>query len=526
MDRPGEPVLPCCDGMEMSAGCLLGVDIGTYESKGVVTTLEGELLSARARAHELSIPRPGWAEHDPEAVWWRDFVWLTNNALEDAGVAPERIRAVGCSGIGPDLLPVDGNCMPLREGGILYGIDTRAAAEIAELEARYGAETIFARTGNALSAQAVGPKILWLKRHEPAVYEKAHRFVTATSFLVARLTGSYVIDHLTASTWVPLYDIASRTWSGSLCGDIVEPERLPALAWASEVAGTVTAQAARQTGLAEGTPVIVGTIDAAAEAVSVGVTAPRQMMLMYGSTVVLIQVMDRPVTDRRLWAAPYLFPGTSCLFGGMATSGSLTRWFRDHLAHDLVAEEAAGGRSAYAELARQAAQVPAGCEGLVVLPYFSGERTPINDPQARGAVFGLTLSHTRAHVYKAILEGIGYGVRHHIEVMDSMGARPEQIVAVGGGTKNPVWLQAVSDITGMEQQVPAVTLGASYGDAFLAGLGVGAFASYHDVSTWLRGHRTVEPIAENSARYAAYMPIYRALYECTKELMHEVWALS
>jgi len=511
-------------------GYLLGVDIGTYESKGVITTLEGEVVTTKVSPHELSIPKPGWAEHDPEAVWWGDFVLITRSLLNDAGVAPEEIRAVGCSAIGPDLLPVDRDCTPLagplRKGGILYGIDTRATAEIAALEAQYGAETIFERTGNALSAQAVGPKVLWLKRNEPETYRKAHKFVTATTFLVARLTGKYVIDHLTGSTWVPLYDIGARTWSKSFCQDVVEPERLPELAWANEIAGRVTAQAARQTGLAEGTPVIVGTIDAPAEALSVGVTAPGQMMLMYGSTVFMIQVMDKPLTDKRLWAAPYLFPGTWCLEAGMATSGALTRWFRDHMAPDLVATEEAGGANVYAELTRQAAKIPPGSEGLVVLPYFSGERTPINDPKAKGMIFGLTLAHSRAHVFKAILEGIGYGVRHHFEVMESIGAPSQQVIAVGGGTKSPVWLQVVSDITNSPQQVPAVTLGASYGDAFLAGLGIGVFDSYQDISKWLRSRRTIKPNPQNTAIYEKYMPIYLELYRRTRDLMHETWELS
>jgi xylulokinase len=505
---------------------LLGVDIGTYESKGVITTLQGEIVATQTRPHELSIPKPGWAEHDVETVWWGDFVAITRDLIDDAGVLPQEIQAVGCSAIGPDLLPIDRDCTPLRTGGILYGIDTRATAEIADLEARHGAEAIFERTGNALSAQAVGPKLLWLKRNEPKTYAKAHKFVTATTFLVARLTGRVVIDHLTGATWVPLYDIAARTWDEGFCQDIVEPERLPELAWASEIAGTVTPWAAEQTGLAEGTPVVVGSCDAPAEAVSVGVTAPGQMMLMYGSTVFMIQVVDKPLSDRRLWAAPYLFPETWCMEAGMATSGALTRWFRDHLAPDLVAAEEAGGENAYGVLTKQAAGIAPGSQGLVILPYFSGERTPINDPKAKGVIFGLTLAHSRAHVFKAVLEGIGYGVRHHFDVLESIGAPPERVIAVGGGTKSPVWLQVVSDITGKPQQIPAITLGASYGDAFLAGLGVGVFDSYQDIDTWLRHHRTIEPNPETTAKYERYWPIYLELYRRTKDLMHETWELS
>jgi xylulokinase len=196
-----------------------------------------------------------------------------------------------------------------------------------------------------------------------------------------------------------------------------------------EIAGTITPEAEAATGLAKGTPVIVGTIDAAAEAVSAGVTAPGQAMLMYGSTMFYIQVVDRPVRDRRLWSAPYLFPGTSAIMAGMATTGVLTRWFRDMLARELVEAEAKGGESAYSRLAALAAAVPPGAEGLVVLPYFSGERTPLNDPRARGVFFGLTLSHTREHLYRAVLEGVGHGIRHHFDVR-TISTPPARVRAV------------------------------------------------------------------------------------------------
>lgn len=505
---------------------LLGIDIGTYESKGVITTVDGEIVSTQVRPHDLTIPRQGWAEHDAESIWWGDFVTLSRRLLGQTGIAPEAIQAVGCSAIGPCLLPVDANANPLREGGILYGIDTRATDEIVELEERLGRDLIFEKTGNQLSSQMVGPKILWLKRNEPEVYAKAHKFITSTAFIVARLTGNFVMDHLTAAAWAPLYDFHNQTWNEELCDGIVEPARLPNLGWGDELAGTVTAKAAEETGLAAGTPVIVGTVDAPAEAVSVGVTSPGQMMLMYGSTVFMIEVLDRPLSDERLWAVPYVFEGTSCLEAGMATSGALTRWFRDKLARELIAIEEETGENAYGALTEAAAEVPAGSEGVLVLPYFSGERTPINDPRARGVFFGLTLAHSRAHMYRAVLEGIAYGIKHHIEVLDSIDAKPTEIAAVGGGTKSDLWLQIVSDVTGLPQRVPAVTTGASYGDAFLAGLGTNIFSSYNDIDRWVRDERIVEPRAEHAELYEKYYRLYRDLYTQTKGIMHELHSLA
>lgn len=506
----------------MATKYLLGIDIGTYESKGVLTTLDGEVVNTQVSPHQMLIPQQGWAEHDPEEVWWGDFVSITRGLLAETGIDSKQILGIGCSAIAPDILPVDRNCNPLRPGGILYGVDTRAWQEMAELNEEIGSERIFKKTGNMLSSQSTGPKILWLKKNEPEIYKKAYKFVTASTFLVARLTGSFVIDHLTGSFCLPLYDFEKRTWDDSLTKEIVELDRLPELRWANEIAGTVTAKAAKQTGLAEGTPVVVGTADAASEAVSVGVTNPGQMMLMYGSTIFMIEVLDKPVTDERLWATPYLFEGTSALLAGMATSGALTRWFRDKISADLVAAEDDGGNNAYSQLTREAMHIPAGSEGLIVLPYFSGERTPINDPKARGVFFGLTLAHTRAHLFKATLEGIAYGVRHHLEIMDSMGAMPEEIIAVGGGTKSPLWLQAVSDVGQIPQQVPAVTLGASYGDAFLAGMGAGVFSFSTDIKKWLTDIRTVEPNPETAAKYDQYMELYLELYQRNKDLMHDI----
>jgi len=510
----------------MDNNYLLGLDIGTYESKGVIVSLDGKVVNSQMSPHEMIIPRQGWAEHDAEEVWWADIVDIIKQLLAESGVAPKDILGVGCSAIAPAVLPVDKSGKPLRKGGILYGVDTRATEEVAELEEQIGAEVIFKKTGNMLSSQATGPKILWLKKNEPEVYKEAYKFVTASTFLVARLTGNFVIDHLTGCFCLPFYYFEKRIWDDSLTRDIVELGRLAELRWTDEVAGTITAEAAAMTGLMEGTPVVVGTTDGASDAFSVGVVSSGQMMLMYGSTIFIVAVLDKPVTDERLWASPYLFEGTSALLAGMATSGTLTRWFRDKIAADLVAAEEAGGANAYNALTKEAMEIPAGSEGLVVLPYFSGERTPINDPKARGVLFGLTLAHTRAHMFKALLEGTGYGVRHNFDVMREIGAGPKEVIAVGGGTKSPLWLQVVSDISQTRQRVPAVTLGASYGDAFLAGMGAGVFSSGHEITEWLKDFRTVEPNPELKETYDRYQAIYLALYQQNKELMHQVWALA
>jgi len=509
----------------MPGELLLGIDIGTYSSKGVLCTPAGEVLATETIEHELSLPRPGWAEHDADRIWWGECAALCRALLGDR-FRGDQVGAVAVSAIGACLLPVDAAGRPLRPG-ILYGIDTRAGEEIAWLNDRFGEQALFDLGGMALTSQAIGPKILWLRRREPEVYARTHKVLSASSYLVLRLTGEWVMDRHSASYYNPLVDIRTLEWDGRFAGPIVEPEKLPRLRWSTEVAGAVTPQAAAETGLAPGTPVTAGTIDAAAEAVSVGVVEPGDMMVMYGTTMFFIHVTDRPVPDARMWATGFVLPGRYDVAGGMSTTGALTRWFRDTLAPDVVAAERAGGPNAYAALAAEAAAVPAGAAGLVCLPYFAGERTPLNDPDARGLYAGLTLTHTRAHLYRASLEGTAYGVRHNLETMAAMGAPPGRLVAVGGGAQNRLWLQIVSDACGLPQDVPERTIGAAYGDAFLAGLAVGLVPDLSALHRdWVALAATLHPRPAERAVYDAYYPVYRHLYEAARDDLHSLARLG
>ncbi len=506
----------------MGQELLLGIDIGTYESKGVLSTPKGEVVAQAAIPHKLLFPHAGWAEHDPELTWWGDFCSLSKLLLSTDGVSPEDIKGIAVSAIGPGVLPIDEDFNPLRMG-ILYGIDTRAVVEIDELNAKHGEDVIFNETANCLSSQSTGPKILWLKKNEPEIYKKARWFVDATTFIVARLTSRVVVDHFSAGAMVPLYDPWKREWNPKFTAGILEIEQLPEIMWSHEIAGHITESAAQETGLAIGTPVTTGTIDAGAEALSVGVIEPGEMMMMYGSTIFMIQVTDNDqARDKRLWAAPYLFPNTWCLLAGMATSGALTRWFRDNFAKELITAEEIGGENSYSVLAREAQATPAGAEGVIVLPYFSGERTPIMDPRARGMIFGLSLTHTRGHLFRSVLEGMGHGVKQHVDLFTGIGARPRRIKSVGGGTKNSVWLQAVSDISGVPQEVAPLTFGASYGDALLAGVAVGLVSGPEEILVWQGKAKIVEPNVDLVATYAPLSEIYSSLYLSTSEQMHKL----
>lgn len=486
----------------MAEAVLLGIDIGTSSSKGVLVTATGRVLARASRPHETSYPHPGWVEHDAESVWWADFRALVAELLPAVG--EHRLAGLGVSGIGPVLLPADAAGEPLRPA-ILYGVDTRATAEIAELNAEFGAEQVLRRGGSALTSQAVGPKVRWLANHEPEVYGKTEKLLMCSSYLVHRLTGRYVLDHHSASQCDPMYDLHGRCWSQEWAPRVAPGVELPELAWPSEVVGQVGPEAAGETGLPEGLPVTAGTVDAWAEATSVGVRDPGDVMLMYGTTMFFVQVLTDPRPHEALWGTCGAFPGTYTLAAGMATSGAVTDWFRRLVDGD------------FADLVARAGEVPAGSRGLLLLPYFAGERTPIFDPDARGVLAGLTTSHGRAEVYRAALEGIAYGVRHNLEAMSAAGGTASRLVAVGGGTQGGLWTQIVSDVTGQEQQIPAETVGACYGDALLAGVATGAAESPEN---WNPVSRTVRPQQASTERYDEYYRHYRSLYESTVDTAH------
>ncbi len=483
---------------------LLGIDIGTASTKGVLARPDGEIVATAAREHGLSLPHPGWAEHDAEEVWWNDFVSICRELLEHAD---GEIAGVCASGIGACLLPTDGDGNPLRPA-ILYGIDSRAEREIEELNERYGEDELLSRCGSVLSTQAVGPKLLWLQRNETEVWDKTRKFFMASSFIAHRLTGEYVLDHHSASQCDPLYDVHSNRWIEDWADEIAPGLPLPRLLRPAEIAGEVTQEASEATGIPAGTPVAAGTIDAWSEGASVGVQAPGDLMLMYGTTMFMIEILEQPLAHPGLWGTTGLLPKTHNLAAGMATSGALTGWI----------QEISGGVS-YEELTGEASEVPPGSNALVVLPYFAGERTPVLDPDARGLISGLTIGHGRGHLYRAMLEATAYGVRHILEYMREAGGGGERFVAVGGGTKGDLWPQIVSDVTGSEQQLPEETIGAAYGDALLAARAVGLVEPDAD---WSRIVDTVEPQEENREVYDELYSVYREIYPATREQVHKL----
>lgn len=489
-------------GGRMSADALLGVDIGTSSSKGVLVDRDGRVLASVVREHDVDRPAPGCVEMSA-SVWWDEFRSITRELLTATDVA---VRGVGVSGMGPCTALTDEHDDPVRPA-ILYGVDTRATAQIEDMTARYGEQAIIARCGSSLTSQAVGPKITWVAENEPRAFAAARRLYMPSSYLVRKLTGAYVLDHHSASQSVPLYDTVAGTWYQPWWADIAGSLEQPELLWGNDVAGVVSPDAAAETGLPAGIGVVAGTVDAWAEAVSAGAVGVGDLMLMYGTTMFFVDTVGELISAPPLWSTVGVHRGTRNLAAGMATSGAITSWLNTLF-----------GGPGYSTLVAEAEASPPGANGLLLLPYFAGERTPISDPDARGVIAGLTVAHTRGDLYRAALEGTAFGVRHNLEAMAAAGAPIDRVVAVGGGTQGGLWTRIVSDVTGREQQVPRDTIGASYGAARLAAEAGG----FGEPASWNPIESTIAPDPGATEIYDDLYRNYLQLYPATRQVAHDL----
>lgn len=485
---------------------LLGIDIGTSSSKGVLVDFGGKIQATAVRNHEVARPAPGHVEMDAD-IWWEEFIDISRELTATKNV---RVVGVGVSGMGPCVLVTDEHARALRPA-ILYGIDARAVEQIDSINRAFGEQAIVDRCGSALSTQAVGPKLAWLSDHEPDVAARARMLFMPSSWLAYQLSGEYVLDHHSASQCTPMYDTSTHEWYPPYADPLVQSIELPRLVWPGDVVGYVNEGASDRTGIPKGVPVIGGTIDAWSEAVSVGAQRPGDLMLMYGTTMFLVNTLLARVTSASLWGTVGVVPGTYNLAGGMATSGAITGWLRKIV-----------GSPDFSTLLAEADRSGPGAKGLLMLPYFAGERTPIADPNARGLVAGLTLDHTRGDLYRATLEATAFGVRHNVEALANMGGDVRRTISVGGGTQGGLWTQIVSDVTGLEQQIPTVTIGASFGAAFLAADALGSVA----IEDWNPIASVTRPREESSARYEILYGLYGELYESTAAVTHRLVGLA
>ena len=507
----------------MGKAYFMGIDTGTNSSKGVLIDDEANIIAVHSTEHSMTNPAPGYYEHDADQDWWSDFCIISKKLIEKSGVDPKDIKAIGSSALGADCLPVDDNCKPLRKA-ILYGIDSRAIDEMAELTEMYGEEQIRKWYGRPLCSSDVMPKILWIKNKEPEIYEKTSKFLTGSSFITAKLCEAYTIDRfLGLASFNPLYNI-DGTPNPELCKPICRPTQLAKVHEANDIIGYVHEKASRETGLSTNTAVTCGTDDSGAEAISAGLLAPGKCFIQFGSSIYMILGTDKLIDDSRIWREEFIVPGLCDMSAGTNTAGSLTKWYRDTLFTEAKLLEKAGGPDAYITMMKDVAGIAPGSDGLITLPYFAGERTPINDPYAKGILFGLTLKHTRAHLYRSALESICFSVNQQLTIMASHNTPIDQILIVGGGSKNEIWMQICADVLGKQIDIPAVTIGACFGDALIAASAVKhpGFESFEDMIKYIKPGKSYYPDMAKHEIYIKYQAIYDALYPTTANLMHEV----
>jgi len=480
----------------------LGLDVGSSSTKAVLVAADGEVVADVRLEHEISRPRPGWAEQDAERDWWGDVVEACRRVLEGRAA---RVRAVGVSALGPCVLPAGADDRPLRPA-ILYGIDSRASEQVARLTAELGADEILARCGSRLSSQSAGPKIRWVADQEPQVWSATRRIYGASSFVVSRLTGEYVLDHHSASHWAPLYDVHRNAWIDEWKEQVAPGVPLPRLVWPQEACGQVSREAAAATGLPEGIPVAGGSIDSWCEVVASGLRGPGEGLLVYGTSMFLIEVHSPAGADARLWTTVGFTPGSTNIAAGVASAGALTAWLRD-----------LAGDEDYDALYAAAAAAGLGAGGLLALPYFAGERTPLFDPDLRGAIVGLTAAHGRGHLFRAFMEAAAFAVRQNLQTMREAGATIAALRSSGGGAGGALWPRIVSDVTGLGQDVREGPSRAGVGAGLLAAICAGAATL---ATTWPQPAIRVEPDPQSAVLYDDFYRWFRELAAAVRPHAH------
>ena len=485
----------------------LGVDVSTTGAKALLIDEKGAVAASATTPLTLQTPKPLWSEQDPHA-WWTGTAASIRKALAEAGARGEQVAAVGLTGQMHGLVLLDEKREVLRPA-ILWN-DQRTGAECAEIEKRFGRVELIREVGNVALTGFTAPKILWVRNHEPEVYAKARLVLLPKDYVRLRLTGVPAMDKADGSGTI-LFELKARAWSKRALEALEIPaEWLPPTFEGPETTGTITAEAAAETGLAAGTPVMAGGGDQAAGAVGTGAVRPGVVSLTLGTSGVVFATTDTPLVEPegRLHAFCHAVPGKWHFMGVTLSAAGSLQWYRDTLA----------AKESFADLVAEAERAPAGSEGLLFLPYLSGERTPYPDPLARGSFVGLTVRHTRAHLTRAVLEGVAFSMKDCFGLLQSAGlGSVKEVRIAGGGAKGALWRQIVASALGLPMLTVNSTEGAAYGAALLGGVGKGAWPTVEaacDATIAVTGRD--EPVADWTKAYEALYPRYRALYSALK----------
>ncbi|MCS7104378.1 MAG: xylulokinase [Thermofilaceae archaeon] len=500
----------------------LGIDVGTTGSKAVLVDEQGRVVSSHTTEYPLYTPKVGWTEQLPDE-WWTATVSSIKAVLEKSRVKPDEIQGVGLTGQMHGLVMLDRERKVIRPA-ILWN-DQRTGEETQFINEKIGLERILTLTGNVAHTGFTAPKLLWVKKHEPHNFGKMWKFMLPKDYVGFKLTGEVKTDVNDASG-TSLFNVEQRSWSSEIVEELGIPhEALPDVLESPEVRGEVTSEASTETGLPKGTIVVAGAGDQGAAGVGAGVVEEGVVSVNIGTSGVVFthSSVYRYDPKGRLHAFCHAVPGSWHLMGVMLSAGGSLRWFRDRLGQlekglaDLL------GVDPYELLCKEAEHVPPGSEGLIFLPYLTGERTPHADPYSRGVFFGLSLKHGRQHMVRAILEGVCYGLRDSLELILALGVKPKEVRVLGGGARSQLWRQILSDVYGIDVYTMEVDEGSSFGAAILASVGVGAYSSVERaVEAMVRKREHVKYSVENNAVYTRYYRLYKDLYPALKEKFREL----
>ncbi len=488
----------------------IGLDVSTTATKAVVVDRAGEVVATGVEEYGYETPRPLWSEQDP-SLWWDGTVTALRAALAGAGIDGGQVAAVGLTGQMHGLVLLDDAAEVLRPA-ILWN-DQRTADACDAIRTRVGAARLIEVAGNDALTGFTAPKLMWVRDHEPDVYARIVHVLLPKDYVRYRLTGGFAVDKADGAGTL-LFDVAKRDWSSELLAALeFDPAWFPPTFEGTGVTGEVSPAAAEATGLAAGVPVVAGGGDQAANAVGVGAVDPGVVALSLGTSGVVFAATDRPVIEPagRVHAFCHAVPDRWHLMGVMLSAAGSLRWFRDALAPEV----------GFDVLSAEAADVDAGSDGLLFLPYLTGERTPHPDPLARGAFVGLTVQHDRRQLVRAVMEGVAFGLRDGLELMTAAGLPPPtQIRASGGGVRSPVWRQILADVLDAEIVTVNTAEGAAFGAALLAAVGAGWFPTAQDaVAATVHITPAAEPGPDRDA-YAARYPHYRSLYPALAPVFH------
>lgn len=497
---------------------LLGIDIGTSGAKTILLdTDKGRIAASSVREYPLDTPRPLWAQQEPED-WWQAAVGGIGDVLARTGAAPSDIKAVGLTGQMHSSVFLDERDCSIRPA-ILW-CDQRTGDECGQINDLIGKDRIVDITCNPMLTGFTLPKLIWLRNHEPENYARIRKVLLPKDYIRFRLTGEYATDVSDASG-MGVFDVRRRCWSREImegCG--LQTEWFGRVYESPETSGKVSREASLLTGLPEGIPVAAGAGDNAASAIGNGIVEPGMVFNSLGTSGVVFAYADTPALDSslRVHTFCHAVPGKWHVMGVMLSAGGSLRWYRDTFCQEekRLAEET--GEDAYDLISRQAAAIPPGSEGLLFLPYLTGERCPWPDPNARGAFVGATLSHTRAHFARSVFEGISCGLNDSFEILREMNVPISTVIATGGGAKSPFFRQVLADVTGYEHCTLVNDEGPGYGAAILAGAAAGIYGDVQEASkaNAVIDKRTPADPGRHE-EYAKYVREYKALYPALRD---------